>query len=81
MQRRGQAERAHQRHGPGPDYQYGSLQAKAPGRQAVQLVGQGEHLFFTLTRAADAVDFHYAIPDSLQAAASQRRSICTSAAS
>jgi hypothetical protein len=49
-----------------PDYQYGSLQAEATGRQAVQLVGQGEYVSFTLTRAANAVDFHYAIPDSLQ---------------
>src|SRR6185312_14816331 len=35
-------------------------------RQAVQLVGQGKYVSFTLTRAANAVDFHYAIPDSLQ---------------
>jgi Pectate lyase superfamily protein/F5/8 type C domain len=49
-----------------PDLQYGSLQAEATGRQAVQLVGRGEYVSFTLTRAANAVDFHYAIPDSLQ---------------
>ena len=49
-----------------PDYQYGSLQAEATGRQAVQLVGQGEYVSFKLTRAANAVDFHYAIPDSLE---------------
>ena len=49
-----------------PDYQYGSLQAEATGRQAVQLVGQGQYVSFTLTKAANAVDFHYAIPDSLQ---------------
>ncbi|WP_051450827.1 discoidin domain-containing protein [Actinospica robiniae] len=49
-----------------PDYQYGSLQAEATGRQAVQLVGQGKYVSFTLTHAANAVDFHYAIPDSLQ---------------
>jgi hypothetical protein len=49
-----------------PDFQYGSLQAEATGRQAVQLVGQGAYVSFTLTRAANAVDFHYAIPDSLQ---------------
>ena len=48
-----------------PDYQYGSLQAEATGRQAVQLVGQGRYVSFTLTRAANEVDFHYAIPDSL----------------
>ena len=49
-----------------PDFQYGSLPAEATGRQAVQLVGQGEYVSFTLTRAANAVDVHYAIPDSLQ---------------
>ena len=47
------------------DFQYGSLQAEATGRQAVQLVGQGRYVSFTLTRSANAVDFHYAIPDSL----------------
>ena len=49
-----------------PDYQYGSLQAEATGRQAVQLVGQGKYVSFKLTKAANAVDFHYAIPDSLE---------------
>jgi F5/8 type C domain/Pectate lyase superfamily protein len=49
-----------------PDYQYGSLQAEATGRQAVQLIGQGRYVSFTLTHAANAVDFHYAIPDSLE---------------
>ncbi|MBR7836781.1 discoidin domain-containing protein [Actinospica durhamensis] len=49
-----------------PDYQYGSLQAEATGRQAVQLVGQGKHVSFTLAKAANAVDFHYALPDSLE---------------
>ena len=49
-----------------PDYQYGSLQAEATGRQAVQLVGQGRYVSFTLTKAANAVDFHSAIPDSLE---------------
>ena len=49
-----------------PDYQYGSLQAEATGRQAVQLVGQGRYVSFKLTRAANAVDLHYAIPDSLE---------------
>lgn len=48
------------------DYQYGSLQAEATGRQAVRLSGQGQYVSFTLTRSANAVDFHYAIPDSLQ---------------
>jgi Pectate lyase superfamily protein/F5/8 type C domain/Abnormal spindle-like microcephaly-assoc'd, ASPM-SPD-2-Hydin len=46
------------------DYQYGSLQAEATGRQAVQLSGLGQSLSFTLTAAANAVDFHYSIPDS-----------------
>ena len=46
------------------DYEYGSLQAEATGRQAVELIGQGQYVSFTLTTAANAVDFHYAIPDS-----------------
>lgn len=49
----------------GPDFQYGSLASEATGRQAVQLVGQGKYVSFRLTRAANAVDFNYAIPDSL----------------
>ncbi|MDI5967081.1 choice-of-anchor D domain-containing protein [Streptantibioticus silvisoli] len=48
-----------------PDYTYGSLASEATGRQAVQLVGQGKYVQFTLTAPANAVDFHYAIPDSL----------------
>jgi hypothetical protein len=47
------------------DYQYGSLQSEATGRQAVELTGQGQYVSFTLTASANAVDFHYAIPDSL----------------
>ena len=47
-----------------PDYTYGSLASEATGRQAVQLVGQGKYVQFTLTAPANAVDFHYAIPDS-----------------
>jgi hypothetical protein len=31
------------------DYQYGSLQAEATGRQAVELTGQGQYVSFTLT--------------------------------
>ncbi|HEV2633520.1 MAG TPA: discoidin domain-containing protein [Actinocrinis sp.] len=46
------------------DYQYGSLQAEATGRQADELSGLGQSVSFTLTAAANAVDFHYAIPDS-----------------
>jgi hypothetical protein len=47
-----------------PDYQYGTLQSEATGRQAVELIGQGQYVSFTLTASANAVDFHYAIPDS-----------------
>ena len=46
------------------DYEYGSLQSEATGRQAVELIGQGQYVSFTLTTAANAVDFHYAIPDA-----------------
>ncbi|WP_051450826.1 discoidin domain-containing protein [Actinospica robiniae] len=46
------------------DYQYGSLQSEATGRQAVELIGSGKYVSFTLTSAANAVDLHYAIPDS-----------------
>ena len=46
------------------DYQYGSLQSEATGRQAVELTGQGQYVSFTLTSAANAVDLHYALPDS-----------------
>ncbi|WP_042368216.1 discoidin domain-containing protein [Streptacidiphilus neutrinimicus] len=49
----------------GPDYRYGSLASEATGRTAVQLVGRGRYVSFTLTRPANAVDFHYALPDSL----------------
>ena len=47
------------------DYDFGTLQSEATGRQAVELIGQGQYVSFTLTTAANAVDFHYAIPDSL----------------
>jgi len=46
------------------NYEYGTLQAEATGRQAVELIGQGQYVSFTLTTAANAVDFHYAIPDA-----------------
>ncbi|MEZ0067364.1 hypothetical protein ABIA32_003377 [Streptacidiphilus sp. MAP12-20] len=49
----------------GPDFHYGTLAAEATGRTAVQLAGQGRYVSFTLTRPANAVDFHYALPDSL----------------
>jgi hypothetical protein len=48
-----------------PSYTYGTLTSEATGRQAVQLVGQGKYVSFTLTAPANAVDFHYSIPDSL----------------
>ncbi|HEY3868729.1 MAG TPA: discoidin domain-containing protein [Actinocrinis sp.] len=47
------------------DYDLGTLQSEATGRQAVELIGQGQYISFTLTSAANAVDFHYSIPDSL----------------
>ena len=46
------------------NYNFGTLQSEATGRQAVELVGQGQYVSFTLTSAANAVDFHYALPDS-----------------
>jgi hypothetical protein len=49
----------------GPSYTFGTLASEATGRQAVQLIGQGRYVQFTLTAPANAVDFHYAIPDSL----------------
>jgi hypothetical protein len=51
-----------------PNYTYGALASEATGRQAVQLVGQGKFVSFTLTQPANAVDFHYAMPDSLDGA-------------
>ena len=47
------------------NYNLGTLQSEATGRQAVELIGQGQYVSFTLTTAANAVDFHYSIPDSL----------------
>jgi hypothetical protein len=49
----------------GPDYDFGTLPSEATGRVVDQLVGQGSYVSFTLTAAANAVDFHYSIPDSL----------------
>ncbi|HWG26640.1 discoidin domain-containing protein [Actinospica sp.] len=45
-------------------YRLGTLQAEATGRQAVELTAQGQYVQFTLTSSANAVDIHYAIPDS-----------------
>lgn len=49
----------------GPNYYFGTLPSEADGRKAVKLVGQGQYVSFTLSSSADAVDFHYAIPDSM----------------
>ncbi len=51
-----------------PNYYFGTLASEATGRQAVQLIGQGKFVTFTLTAPANAVDFHYSIPDSLDGA-------------
>jgi hypothetical protein len=51
-----------------PDYYFGSLASEATGRQAVRMTGRGQYVAFTLTAPANAVDFHYAIPDSLSGA-------------
>jgi hypothetical protein len=48
----------------GPDYSFGSLPSEATGREVDLLAGQGEYVTFTLTAPANAVDFHYSIPDS-----------------
>jgi F5/8 type C domain/Pectate lyase superfamily protein/Abnormal spindle-like microcephaly-assoc'd, ASPM-SPD-2-Hydin len=48
----------------GPDTYFGTLASEATGREAVELAGQGQYVQFTLTKSANAVDFHYAIPDS-----------------
>jgi hypothetical protein len=48
----------------GPDTYFGTLASEATGRKAVLLTAQGKYVQFTLTHPANAVDFHYAIPDS-----------------
>jgi F5/8 type C domain/Pectate lyase superfamily protein/Abnormal spindle-like microcephaly-assoc'd, ASPM-SPD-2-Hydin len=48
----------------GPDYSFGSLPSEATGREVDLLTSQGEYVTFTLTAPANAVDFHYSIPDS-----------------
>lgn len=52
----------------GPDRAYGTLAAEAIGRQAVQLDAQGEYVEFTLTKAANALNLRYSIPDSADGA-------------
>ena len=41
-----------------------TLAYEASGRKAVQLVGQGKFVEFTLTAPANAMDFRYSIPDA-----------------
>ncbi len=48
----------------GPDWAYGTLPAEAVGRRAVKLDARGQYVEFQLTRAANAVDVRYSIPDS-----------------
>jgi Pectate lyase superfamily protein/F5/8 type C domain len=48
----------------GPDRTYGTLPSEASGRKAVTLNGIGQYVEFTLTRAANAADFRYSVPDS-----------------
>ena len=48
----------------GPDWAYGTLPAEAVGRRAVKLDARGQYVEFRLTRAANAVDVRYSIPDS-----------------
>jgi hypothetical protein len=52
----------------GPGTYFGTLAAEAEGREAVTLRGQGEYITFTLRAPANAVDFHYSIPDSADGA-------------
>jgi hypothetical protein len=48
----------------GPSYNLYTLAAEAVGRTAVTLDGAGEYVDFTLSKAANAVDLRYSIPDS-----------------
>ncbi len=48
----------------GPDWAYGTLAAEAVGRRAVRLDARGQYVEFRLTKAANAVDVRYSIPDS-----------------
>ena len=48
----------------GPDRAYGTLAAESVGRKSVRLQGTGKYVEFTLSRAANAVDLRYSIPDS-----------------
>ena len=48
----------------GPDRAYGTLAAEAVGRKAVRLDKKGDYVEFTLTKAANAVNVRYSIPDT-----------------
>ncbi len=48
----------------GPDWAYGTLAAEAVGRRAVELDRPGEYVEFRLTKAANAVNVRYSVPDS-----------------
>ena len=48
----------------GPDWAYGTLAAESVGRRSVQLTRTGQYVEFTLTKAANAGDLRYSIPDS-----------------
>jgi hypothetical protein len=52
----------------GPSTNFGQLPAEAVGRQAVTLSGDGRYVEFTLTKAANALDLHYSIPDTADGA-------------
>ena len=46
----------------GPDYTQGTVASEASGRRAVTLSGTGKYVEFTLTKAANAVDVAYNLP-------------------
>jgi hypothetical protein len=48
----------------GPSSNLYTLPAEAVGRTAITLSGAGQHVDFTLAKAANAVDLRYSIPDS-----------------
>jgi hypothetical protein len=45
----------------GPDFTQGDLATEASGREAIQLTAKGQYVQFTLTKAANAFDLHYAL--------------------
>src|SRR5688572_17008948 len=48
----------------GPDRTFTELAAEASGRRAVQLVGQGKYVEFTLPEQANSIVVRFSIPDS-----------------